>query len=196
MINLLDIDGITFTNYFKVKQVQLIKQLEKNMDELDKYYNKCDKKTKYDRIVVAIIDDDGNLRILPIEEEIQQIRTIYMNNRINLSDTTEFAKNILCNYYYCITFWKYLTDIIPIRFNQKLFNNIELYNEFENTIVYVFCKVNFDITVSKTHESIPVWSPTNNSNLDDHSLLVNVILFALRTSYYDYYDYKKTMVKI
>ena len=195
MINLLDIDGITFKDYFKVKQVDLTKQLEINMDELDKYYNKCDKKTKYDRIVLAIIDN-GNLMLLPIKEEIQQIRTVYMNNRANLSDVTEFAKHILTNYYYCPYFWKYLTDIIPIRFNHKLFNNLELYNEFENTLVYVFSKVNFDITVKKNHESIPVWSPTDNYNLNDYSLLVNVILFSLRTAYYSYEDYYKTMVKI
>lgn len=194
MINLLDIDGITFKDYFKVKQGDLIKQLEINMDELNKYYNKSDKKTKYDRIVLAIIDN-GNLMLLPVKEEIQQIRTIYMNNRANLPDVTSFAIHILTNYYYCPYFWKYLTDIIPIRFNQKLFNNLQLYNDFENTLVFVFSKVNFDITVSKTHEKIKIWGSTDD-NLNDYSLLVNVILFSLRTAYYSYEDYNKTIVEI
>ena len=144
MTNLLNVDGQNFNDYFVVKQSQLITQLEENLDELNKYYKKCDKKTKYDRIVIAIIEN-GNLKILPTNDEILQVRTIYLNKRDNLADITESAKQILGNYYFSSQFWKYLTDVIPIRFNQKLFKNYDMYKDFDNTIVFV-CKVNFEIT--------------------------------------------------
>ena len=200
MTNLLNVDGQNFNDYFVVKQSQLITQLEENLDELNKYYKKCDKKTKYDRIVIAIIEN-GNLKILPTNDEILQVRTIYLNKRNNLADITESAKQILGNYYFSSQFWKYLTDVIPIRFNQKLFKNYDMYKDFDNTIVFVFCKVNFEITVSKEHQEIPVWPTIENNNLDDYkfddySLLVNVILFSLRSAYDNYYDYKNTLIKI
>ena len=76
-----------------------------------------------------------------------------------------------------------------------------MYKNFDNTIVFVFCKVNFEITVSKEHQEIPVWPTIENNNLDDYkfddySLLVNVILFSLRSAYDNYYDYKNTLIKM
>ncbi len=198
MINLIDIDDKSFTNYFGVKQKDIVNQLEENMDELTVHFKKCDRKTKYDRIIIAIIEE-GNLKLLPVKEDIQQVRTIYLNKRMNLSDITEDAKIIFGNYYYCSNFWKYLTDIIPIRFTQSKFKKIKLYNNFDNTIVFVFNKINFDISINKIHEEIKIWATIENNlneyRMEDYSLLVNIILFSLRSAYKSYIDYKSIVIK-